>query len=90
MPKLRASEQQLRESALMCAVARACAANELSCDKDVADALGITARRYMYRKGQNFQGMPISEFGRMARRLRLTGREVCAALGVPFVEEERA
>lgn len=89
MPKLRPTGQQNRELILMCALARACAEGGLDSDREVADRIGITPRQFAYRKEQKFQGMSICDFGRMARRLHLTGREVCEALGVPYSEEEK-
>lgn len=88
MPKLRASDQQNRERALMCALARASIDCGLNCDRDVADRLNISPRMFSYRKEQCFQKVSLSEFGRMARVLHLTGKEVCEALGVPYEEPE--
>lgn len=68
----------------MVAVARSTAELELSKDKDVAEFIGISAQSYYQYKKKKFQTPGMILFSKMARALHLTGREVCAAVGVPY------
>lgn len=86
MSKLRLTDQQRRERALKIAIARAAAAEGLERDKDIAKVVGMTDRTYSYYKQKKFQNTNLEQFGRLARSLRLTGREVCAAVGIPYEE----
>lgn len=84
MPKLRETEQQKREKALLVAVARSSTELGLSCDKEIAEFLGISAQSYYQYKKKNFQTPGLLLFAKMARRLKMTGQEVCAVVGVPY------
>lgn len=84
MPKLRETEQQKREKALMVAIARSSAELGLSCDKEIAELLDISPQSYGQYKKKNFQTPGFELFCKMARRLKLTGPEVCAVIGVPY------
>lgn len=87
MSKPRLTEQQRRERALMGAIARAATEEGLAYDKDIADAIGLTRTNYVYHKKYGFQSLTLMRFGVIARRLHLTGKEVCVALGVPYEEK---
>lgn len=86
MPRPRLTEQQRRERALAGAIARAAAEEGLELDKDIAKVIGMTDKTYSYYKKKKFQNANLEQFGRLARNLRLTGREVCAAIGIPYEE----
>jgi len=89
MPKLRPTPQQLRERAVMKALARSQVDLDLPFDKDVAGHIGIEPRCYCSRKQKKFQGTSLEDFADMARRLRFTGQEVCEIIGVPYLTEGR-
>lgn len=84
MPKLRETEQQKREKALLVAVARSSTELGLYSDKEIAEFLGISPQSYYQYKKKRFQTPGFQLFCKMARTLHMTGREVCAAVGVPY------
>lgn len=84
MPKLRATPQQLRERAVMKALARSQVDLALPYDKDVASHIGIERRCYCARKQNKFQRTSLEDFANMARRLHFTDREVCEIIGIPY------
>lgn len=86
MPRLRMTEQQRRERALLGAVGRGKACAGLNTDKAVAEAISVAPCTYSRLKAGAFQGMDLGKFGQLARTLGLTGREVCEAVGVPYHE----
>lgn len=88
MPKLRQTDQQRRELALAGAVARGAVYSGLKRDKDVAAALDISAPAYCRYKANSFRNADFSLFCRLARRLELTGEEVCKIVGVPYERKE--
>lgn len=88
MPKLRQTEQQRREKALLTTLAKAKIENDLAHDNDVANFLHMDVNTYRYRKRAAFQRTPLEDFARMARMLRFSGRDVCAMLGVPYEDME--
>lgn len=88
MPKLRDTPQQKREAAFRSAVAGHAAALELKYASEVAEFLDIPYRTYSgYRQG-SFQRMPFEKAAAMARKLKMTGREWCAAAGIPYEEAQ--
>lgn len=86
MSKPRLTDQQRRERALKVAIARAAAEEGLELDKDIAKVIGMTDKTYSYYKKKKFQNANLEQFGRLVRNLGLTGREVCAAVGIPYEE----
>lgn len=86
MPKLRMTDQQRREKALMRALEKAKFENDLKYDIDVANRLGVVPVTYLRRKKKSFQTTPLQDFALMARVLHFTGREVCEIIGVPYKE----
>lgn len=68
----------------MVAIARSAAEMELENDKEVAEKLGMSPQSYGKYKKKRFQTPGFLLFSKMARALHLTGREVCAAVGVPY------
>lgn len=84
----RLTEQQKREKALMIAIARSTTELELYHDKDIAEFLGISAQSYHKYKKKKFQTSGLLLFAKMARHLHFTGREVCAAIGVPYEDRD--
>lgn len=87
MPKLRPTDQQRRERALAGALARGQAYNGLKFDKDVAAAIGVSAPAYCRYKANAFQNADFELFCRLARRIGLTGEEICKIVGIPLREE---
>ncbi len=83
----RETEQQKRERALMASIARGKAQKGYARDVDVAMAIGVSEATFCRSKKKGFQNMDVYKFGLMARKLGLTGREVCAALGVTWADQ---
>ena len=86
MPRPRMTEQQVRVKALIRAIARAQVDLDLPKDQDMAKALGITQSAYSKRKHEPYRGYGFDRASELARRLHLTGREVCEIIGVPYEE----
>ena len=84
----RVTPQQQREKALMGAISRCVSERELETDADVAGFLGMEPYTYGRYRRMKFQTPGFLLFCKMARQLGLTGREVCAAVGVPYEEEK--
>lgn len=84
MPKLRETDQQKREKALMVAIARGAAEMELDTDKEVAEKLGMKPQNYSKAKKKHFQSPGFVMFCKMARILHFSGRELCTIVGVPY------
>lgn len=84
----RVTPQQQRERALMGAISRCVSERELATDAEVAGFLGMEPYTYCRYKRMKFQTNGFLVFCKMARQLGLTGREVCAAVGVPYEEEK--
>ena len=89
MPKLRATPQELRERAVLKAVARCQVELGLDCDKDVAGLIGVEPHCYGARKRKKFQGTSLEDFSAMARKLCFTAQEVCEIVGIPYAAEGR-
>lgn len=58
MPKLRMTDQQRREKALMRALEKAKFENDLKYDIDVANRLGVVPVTYLRRKKSRFRRRP--------------------------------
>ena len=84
----RVTPQQQRERALMGAISRCAAERELDTDAEVAGFLGMDTHSYSRYRRMKFQTRGFLLFCKIARQLGLTGREVCAAVGVPYEEEK--
>lgn len=80
----RTTPQQQREKALVGAIGRSLAEKGLHSDVDVAAYLGMLPQSYGNYRRKNFQTPGFLTFCKIARKLGLTGREVCAAVGVPY------
>lgn len=87
MPKLRQTEEQRRTTALREAVARGKASQGLTLDREVARALGISGSSFSQHQSKAFRNMHTDTFFRMARRLKFTGKELCAIAGIPYSSE---
>ena len=85
MPKLKAQiEQERREQALMVAVDRCRREKGYRWDYQMANLVGTCNSNYSHLQKHRFQSMRLNDFGKMARRLGMTDKEVCAALGVKY------
>lgn len=82
MPKLRATPQELREKALMKAIARSEVDLGLKNDTAVAAYLGVERSTYATRKKNNFRRTSFEDVVNMSLRLKFTASEVCAIFGV--------
>ncbi len=82
----RATPQQARENALNGAVGRAAGEMGLRTAVQIADYIGMTPPNFREYKRKNYQNMDFDKICRMARKLKLTGREWCAAAGIPYEE----
>lgn len=80
----RTTAQQKREKALVGAIGRSAAEKGLHTDAEIAAYLGMLPQSYGRYRRENFQTKGFLTFCFIARRLGLTGREVCAAVGVPY------
>lgn len=81
MPKLRKSEQELRELALLGSVERAKAEMEVGTEA-LAARMGVSPSQIRRYKQSRYQNMTLEKFAKMVRVLGLTQDEVCKALGV--------
>ena len=81
MPKLRKSEQELRELALLGSVERAKAEMEVGTEA-LAARMGVSPSQIRRYKQSRYQNMTLEKFAKMVRGLSLTQDEVCKALGV--------
>lgn len=88
MPKTREQmAQAAREKTVMRAINRCSFELGLGSTLKISEFLHVpfsTLRRQMIG---NCQSMKLRDFGEMARKLGMTGREVCAALGVPYEDK---
>ena len=83
----RVTPQQQRERALMGAIGRCLSERELTTDAEAAGFLGMEPYTFGRYRRMKFQTPGFLLFCNIARRLGMTGREVCAAVGVPYEEE---
>lgn len=84
MPKLRRSAEENRRRAWNLAVARCQIDEELLLDQDIAERLKMKPNTYSKRKRNLYRSFGFEEAGKFARALKMTGREVCEILGVPY------
>ena len=84
MPRAPATAQERRERALTRAIARGKADMGLEYDCQVAELMGMSKYSYSMYKKQKFQNLDLLQFALLANTLKLTGREVCACIGVPY------
>ena len=82
MPKLRATPEELRQAALMKAIARSALDLKLKNDTAVAEFLGVERATYAARKKNGFRRTPFEDVLHMCQRLKFTPDEVCAIIGV--------
>ena len=81
MTKLRKSEQELRELALLGSVERAKAEMEVGTEA-LAARMGVSPSQIRRYKQSRYKNMTLEKFAKMVRVLGLTQDEVCKALGV--------
>ena len=84
MPKMQMTEQQKRERALALAMARARVELNLPLDQDLCAHLGESKSTFSGRKKDPYRLFGWAEAGKLARKLKVTGKEVCDILGVPY------
>lgn len=84
----RMTPQQQREKALMGAIGRCLSERGLHTDIEAAAYLGMLPQSYGRYRRIKFQTPGFTLFCKMARQLGMTGKEVCAAVGVPYEEEK--
>ena len=82
MPKLRATPQELREQALLKAIARSGVELGLKSDSAIAEYLGIGQSTFAARKRNKFRRTALEDVMEMCQRLKFTTNEVCAIFGV--------
>lgn len=85
IPK-RVSEQERREKALMGTIAKHAAEMGLYEGKDIAAFLGMSPQSYGQYRKKKFQTPGFILFCFIARKFQMSGREVCAAVGVPYAD----
>ena len=83
MPRV-LTPQQKREKAFIVAMAAHAAELGLKHDTDVADHLGMTRQYFSRHKNAAFQKMDFEKAASMGRKMGMTGREWCAAAGIPY------
>ena len=85
MPKLKTQiEQEKRERALMDAMDRCRRDKDVLNDYQMAQLLGTCKSNFSRIQRERYQTMRLGAFGDMVRRLGMTDKEVCAALGVTY------
>ncbi len=82
----RLTPQQARENALNGAIGRATGELGLHTGVQIAEYIGMTPSNFNAYKRKNYQSMDFDKICRMARMLKLTGREWCASAGIPYKE----
>ena len=85
MPKIKTAQMRY-ESALIGAIARAMNDCGMRHDCELADRIGLSRSTVCKYREKKFQSMRLKDFASMARAIGLTGKEVCAAVGVPYEE----
>lgn len=84
MPRTREQvARAAREKALMRAINRCQFELGLRSILKLSEFLHIPYSTLRLNLSESFQTMKLRDFGEMARRLGMTGKEVCDALGVP-------
>lgn len=85
MPKLRKTDQEIREEELYLAIAQAKVKLNLPYDADLADLLGLSKAAYSCRKRRGlYQSFGLDKVSKLFRALHLTGRQVCRIVGIPY------
>ncbi len=82
----RVTPQQARENALVGAVGRSAAVLGLNTATQIAEYTGMSLTVFCKYRKKNYQSMNFDKICRMARMLKFTGREWCAAAGIPYEE----
>ena len=82
MPKLRATPQEVREQALLKAIARSSVELGLMSDSAIAGYLGIGQTTFSARKRSKFRRTAFEDVLFMCQRLKFTPDEVCAIFGI--------
>lgn len=84
MPKLRKTPQQLREAELKTAIVHGMNLNGIRNQTELAGMMGWSPNKSSRLYREAYQGMKFGEFCELVRRLHLTGKEICNAIGVPY------
>lgn len=84
MPKLRMAAEEIRERAYHRAMARAQVDMGIYRDCEVADMLKMSKSTFCRAKQDGYRSYGFAKAGTLARGMGMTGREVCAILGVPY------
>lgn len=84
------TKQQQREHAMAVAVARARAELGFDTDKELSEYLRIPQTTLSDMKNKRFQGVSFGKVCEIARQLRLTPEEWCAAAGIAPVARKEA
>lgn len=84
------TEQQQREKALLRAMARARVDMDLPYDRDVAQVLDVGKSSFCDYKKDPYRSFGFQKASHFCRKLRLTGKEVCEIIGVPYIAEKEA
>lgn len=84
MPKLRMTTVERCKKAYHHAMARAQIDLGLHKDYEMADKLKLSKSAYCRAKQEGFRTFGFEKAGALARSLKMTGREVCEIMGVPY------
>lgn len=90
MPKLRLTEEQRRERALMLVIARARLDNGLKDEEEAADFLGVPHTSWYRQIKDPYHYWGLAKAAEKLRRLEVTDRELCEIFGVPYHGQGRA
>lgn len=88
MPKLRKTPQQLREIELKTAIDHGMHLNGIRNQTELAAVMGWSVAKACRLYRDAYQKMDFGEFCMLARRLKLTGRQLCQAAGVRYDDPE--
>ncbi|WP_298069651.1 hypothetical protein [uncultured Mailhella sp.] len=88
MPRLRENEIQKRERILREAVKTHAKEKNLKNGDQISEYIGIGISSFYKYQQNNYQNMNFDLACRMARKLGVTGKEWCAAAGIPYEKEE--
>lgn len=91
MPKLRKTDQQLREAALWAAIAERAVRLNLKTDAEIAARVGMNAATYSRRKQDPFARISLAEAVRLNRALGISPAQCLEYMGYPaeVCEHER-
>lgn len=88
MPRTHETEMQKRERVLREAIKKHAKEKHFkNCDQ-ISEYIGIGLSSFYKYQQKNYQNMNFDLACRMARKLGVTGKEWCAAAGIPYEEKE--